>query len=149
MPRKHLALALLASTPLLGCSGGTAPRFDLVSVRTLERSDEGEVIALTVRGENPNDYEIDLRRADYRVLADGVEVFRAKQSAEIGLPRYGRVDMELLAAFPLEQAPAEGSTITIEGTVGYLTPGPFAETLYDNRLRQPSARLKGSAPLQR
>jgi hypothetical protein len=147
VPSKRALAAALCLSPLIGCSGGTPPRFDLVSARTLERSDEGQVIVLTFRGENPNDYEIDLRRANYRVLADGVEIFHARQSAEAGLPRYGRVDMELLAAFPLEKAPPEGSTISVNGSVEYLTPGPFVETLYDNHVRRPTAKLRGSAPL--
>lgn len=134
----------------MGCSGGNiAPKFELVSARTLERSDEGEVIVLTLRGENPNDFEIDLRRAQYRVSAGGKTLFSGKQSAEVGLPRFGRVDMTLLAAYPLNLAPADGSTVTISGSVEYLTPGPLVETLYDNRIKRPSARLSGSVPLER
>lgn len=143
-------MCLLPFLPLAGCSGGkVAPTFELVSARTLERSDEGEVIVLTLRGENPNDYEIDLRRAEYKVSAGGQTLFSGKQSAEVGLPRFGRVDMTLLAAYPLDRAPADGSTITISGSVEYLTPGPLVETLYDNRIKRPAARLSGTVPLER
>jgi Late embryogenesis abundant protein len=147
--RKTLVSIGLILAPLVGCSSGSvAPRFDLVSARTLDRTDDGQVIVLTLRGENANAHEIELRNARYKVMANGVEIFRGKRSAEVALPRYGRVDLELLAAFPLDQAPPDLSTISVTGTVEYLPPGPFAETLYDNRLRRPTVSLKGSAELE-
>ncbi len=135
---------------LSGCSAGDlAPRFELVSARTVEQSDDGQVIALTIQGENANDHEVHLRNAQYRVTADGVQIFRGQRSAEIALPRYGRVNMEVLAAFPNDLVVSEINSIGITGSIEYLHPGPFAETLYDNRLRRPAVGLKGSVPLER
>jgi hypothetical protein len=145
-------LILLTSVlliPLAGCSSGdVAPRFELVSARTLERSEDGQVVALTLRGENANDHEIELRVVRYRVSADGVEFFKGQRSAEVALPRYGRVDMELLAAFPNDMKFGSISTISLSGSVEYLHPGPLVETLYDNRLRRPTVGLRGSIPLE-
>lgn len=148
-----ITLILLASVlllPLTGCSGGSvAPRFELVAARTLEQTDDGQVVALTFRGENANDHEVALRVVRYRVSADGVEFFKGQRSAEVALPRYGRVDMELLAAFPSDMKLENIDIISASGSIEYLHPGPFVETLYDNRFRRPTVGLRGSIPLER
>ena len=64
------------------------------------------------------------------------------------MPRLGRVDMEILAAFPLDRVPENITTIGVTGSIEYLPPGPFAETLYDNRVRRPAVTISGTVKLE-
>lgn len=144
----HRWAPVLVAGLLGACSSGTAPpRFQLVSARTAERTDEGVCVELTVVGENPNKHEIELGETRYRVAAGGVEFFVGVRSPEITLPRYGRVEMILPASAPLGAFPFDASSITLEGWVEYLEPGPLASVLYDAGLRRPTAALTGKTEL--
>lgn len=150
MTRTPIALALLAVTAgLLGaCSSGTKPpRFQLVSARAADRTDEGVRIEFTLVGENPNDHDIELGEAIYRASAGGVEFFKGAQSPEVALPRYGRVELILAASAPPGMIPPGATSVTLSGWIEYMQPGPFAEVLYDAGLRRPTTAIEGTATL--
>lgn len=143
-----LPAALLLAILLPACSSGSvAPRFQLVSARAAERSDEGVRLEIIVVGENPNDHELELGEARYTVTANGSAIFSGAASPEVTLTRYGRVEMILPAAVPLANFPAGADSIAINGWIEYLPPGPFAELLYDAGLRRPTSSVEGSTTL--
>lgn len=149
MPKLIITCASVLITFLLGaCARSTQPpRFELISARTAERTSEGVSVELVILGENPNGHDIELREARYRVSAGNNRFFEGVRSPEVTLPRYGRVEMILPAAAPLERFPANAQSLTIEGRIEYLEPGPFAEVLYDARLRRPAAPVRGTTKL--
>lgn len=140
---------VVVSAALLGaCSSGTKPpRFQVVSARTAERTADGVRVELTVVGENPNKFELELGEARYSVSAGGNTFFTGLRSPEVTLPRYGRVEMVLPAAAPMEAFPADATSLELSGWIEYLIPGPFSEVLYDAGLRRPTASVEGSATL--
>lgn len=143
-----LSAVLLLSLFLPACSSGSvAPRFQVVSARTAERTDEGVRLEVTVVGENPNDHELALGEAKYTITANGSQIYSGAASPEATLPRYGRVEMILPAAVPLAAFPAGADSISITGWIEYLPPGPFAELLYDAGLRRPTSSVDGSTTL--
>lgn len=147
-PTAPLACVLLAAAPLIACSSGTKPpRFQVVSARTAERTADGVRVELTVVGENPNKFELELGETRYSVSADGNTFFTGLRSPEVTLPRYGRVEMVLPAAAPIEGFPADATSLELNGWIEYLIPGPFSEVLYDAGLRRPTASVEGSVTL--
>ncbi len=145
---RTLSAAPLLALLLTACSGGSvAPRFQVISARTAERTDEGVRIEITIVGENPNDHELELGEAKYAVTANGSTIYSGAASPETTLPRYGRVEMILPAAVPLPNFPAGTDAIAINGWIEYLPPGPFAELLYDAGLRRPTSSVDGSTSL--
>lgn len=143
-----LPAVVLFGLLLPACSSGSAaPRFQLVSARAAERTDEGVRIEIIVVGENPNDHELSLGEAKYTITANGVPIYSGAASPEVTLPRYGRVEMTLPAAVPLARFPGDAGTIAINGWIEYLPPGPFAELLYDAGLRRPTSGVDGSTAL--
>ncbi len=140
--------AVLLAILLPACSSGSvAPRFQVVSARTADRTDEGVRLEITVVGENPNDHELELGEARYTITANGAAIFSGAASPEVTLARYGRVEMILPAGVPLANFPAEADSIAISGWIEYLPPGPFAELLYDAGLRRPTSSVEGSTAL--
>lgn len=143
-----LPAALLLAILLPACSSGSvAPRFQLVSARAADRTDEGVRLEIVVIGENPNDHELELGEARYTISANGSAIYTGTASPETTLPRYGRVEMVLPAAVPLANFPAGADSIAIHGWIEYLPPGPFAELLYDAGLRRPTSGVDGSSTL--
>ncbi|MCL4221472.1 MAG: LEA type 2 family protein [Phycisphaerales bacterium] len=141
-------LAVLLALVLPGCSSGSvAPRFQVVSARAAQRTDEGVRLEITVVGENPNDHEIALGEARYTITADGSSIYSGTASPEVTLPRYGRVEMIFPAAVPLSVFPSNAGAIGLSGWIEYLPPGPFAELLYDAGLRRPTSGVEGSTSL--
>lgn len=143
-----LVLLAVASGFLGACSSSTRPpRFQVVSARTADRTDEGVRIEFTIVGENPNDSDLALGQATYRASADGVVFFEASQSPEAVLPRYGRVEFVLAASARQGAIPPGATSVTLDGRIEYVPPGPFAEVLYDAGWRRPSSVVQGQVEL--
>lgn len=134
---------------LCGCRAGQSPRFELVSARTIETTNEGVLVELSVLGENPTDQVVLLREARYAVEVEGAGTFRSARSPEVTLPRYGRVTMTLPVALKGSGLDVSGKQVSLRGQVLYLEPGALAEVLFDARLRRPSVSVQGSAVVDR
>ena len=150
MPKRaaiSVALLTAVATVTGGCSAYRSPRFEVVSVEEIERTDEAVVLNFALLTENRNDEPLPLRRAHYRLSLDGVEVFEGARSAEAVVRRYGEQIIELPAvvpagAFDLSRFDGTGELdYRLSGSVEYITPGELAEVLFDTGLRRTTASL--------
>jgi len=150
-PPARLAVASCLCGPLAllvgGCSAYRAPRFDIVAVEERERTDEAVVLNFVLTAHNPNDRDVPLEQARYRLRLDGVEVFDGHRSAEAVIQGYGDQTIELPAVVPAERFDLSrfdgGADLTYElsGAVEYITPGELAEVLFDTGVRRPKAPI--------
>lgn len=125
-----------------GCSRVEGPRLVVRGVSVTERTDEGMVLSFVVEGENRGGAELPLREVDYALWLDGREVFRGQRSAEATLSRYAARSITLPVAIAITEdhpAPTGAVAYRFSGRVVYEVPGAFAETLFENRVRRPSA----------
>lgn len=151
----HLAAAAVIGPALAapGCSRYRAPTFELVGVRELERTDDALVLGFTLAASNPNDENLPMRQADYRLIIDGVPAFNGMRSAETILRRYGKGQLiELPAIVPADRfdlsAFDSGSIrYLLTGSIEYQTPGELAEVLFDSGVRRPKAPLRAAGTL--
>lgn len=150
--------------PLLGCAlcgvlgaaGGCAaqpdPRLREASVTVGERTSSGQVLNFTLLADNPSTDPLPLREVRYTLTVEGKEVFRGVRSPEATLRRYGTQQVTFPAVIPVtlgKPLPAGEVSYVLSGTITYIRPGAFSETLFDAEIVQPSVDFtaKGKVPL--
>jgi hypothetical protein len=112
----------------------------VADARVTERSDEGMAVVFTLDAANANQEAVPLREATYSLELEGKPVFRGVRSAEATLRSRGTQQFALPAAFPLSMLPASGAVrYRLSGSIEYITPGAFAEVLFDTGVRRPDA----------
>lgn len=126
-----------------GCVGVKEPSLRVVEARLAQRSDEGVVMHFVVEGENLNEKELPLLEAQYRVTLNGRQVFEARRSPEATLRRKGVQRFILPAAVPAGELGQGSARWTLTGSVGYIAPERFAETLLDMGLPNPTTSVSG------
>lgn len=132
---------LLTALAAGGCSSYSAPSLKVTSA-VATRSATGTVIDFTVDASNRNEVELPLREVRYSVSLDGREVFRGVRSPEASLRRLGVQTLHIPAVVPPELSPGAGARYTIEGQLGYTTPGSFAQVLFDIKVRRPTVAFR-------
>ena len=146
--RLTVAIALAAALACLtGCSAYRSPRFEVVGVEEVERTEDAIVLNFALSAKNLNQEPLPLRRADYRLVLDGVEVFRGSRSAEAVVRRFGEQSIVLPAVVPADrfdlgrfESDAE-LPYRLRGRVEYITPGELAEVLFDTGIRRTKASI--------
>lgn len=132
----------VALTLLGGCQSYHAPGLSVASAEAVERTGEGISVLFTLDARNDNDTQLPLREVEYRVDLNGQSIFSGTRSAEATLRRHGIQQIRLPASAPLGGPAGElgqgTARYTISGTLYYITPGQFAETLFDAGVRKPS-----------
>lgn len=145
MARFPCALGVLCFSPCLtGCASFGPPDVDVTHVRITERTEDGELLLITLHARNPNDQLLPLRDITYRLEADGRRVFTGRRSAEATVGRNAVQTISLPAAIPIDQAVSPGSPFSVSGQITYLSPGPLAEVLFDVGLLRPTVGFRGS-----
>lgn len=112
----------------------------VVEARIIDRSDDGAVVQFTIEAKNSNDKPMPLREARYSLELDGRSVFTGARSAETTLPKSRTQRFVLPAAVPasLVSSIGSGARYRLVGTQTYVTPGAFAELLFDTGVSRPS-----------
>lgn len=118
------------------CTSVREPVMTLNGVELTQRSDSAAVVRFALDAENVNSDALPLRELRYEVLADGRPVFKGVRSPQATLRRYGTQRIVVPAVVPAESA-GSGVRYELRGELGYVVPGPIAETLYDWGLSRP------------
>lgn len=113
------------------------------SVSTAPTVDQGGGVAMEfyIDVENANDEGLPLRAVDYVVEIEGKRVFSATRSAEATASRTSTQRVRLPASFrPADVGidPFGIKPYRVHGSLTYVTPGAFAEALFDSGVRVPS-----------
>jgi hypothetical protein len=134
---------------LAGCSY-SAPTLRVADAKVIERTEHGLVLFVGLEAENRNEIELPLREIRYSVSLDGGKTFTGVRSPEASLRRLGTQRIGFPAVFPLDPAatPPSGTVqCEVSGSLGYVTPGEFAQVLFDTGVRRPSVSFRGQAPV--
>jgi hypothetical protein len=140
-PARIIAPVLLTTLALgAGCSSYAPPAMTVTDARVTDRTDEGVAVAFVLDATNSNDDALPLRETTYSLELDGQSVFKGIRSAEATLRRRGTQQVVLPAGIPHALLPAGGTVhYRLSGSIEYITPGAFAEVLFDTGVRRPDA----------
>ena len=125
-----------------GCSTYSAPGLRVSQVRVAERTEAGVVLDFALEATNRNEVELPLREVRYSVSLDGKEVFRGVRSPEASLRRLGTQTIHVPAVVPAADAGARTARYVLAGELGYITPGQFAQVLFDIKVRRPNVAFR-------
>jgi hypothetical protein len=147
MTRIWLSAVMTGAAGLAGCSY-SAPTLKVTEARVTERTQEGVVVVIGLEVENRNNIELPLREVRYSVTLESGETFSGVRSPEASLRRLGTQKISFPAAFrvaPGAVPPSGTVRCEVSGDLGYITPGEFAQVLFDTGVRRPSATFRGEA----
>jgi hypothetical protein len=146
-----MAIALgLATLVLAGCSSYRAPTLTVTDAALAERNEEGTVVKFTINAAHDNDNPLPLREARYVLELNGKQVFSGVRSAQCTLSRFGSQQFIIPAVVPaaqLAELTGENVSFHISGTLTYITPGAFAELLFDTGVSRPSVGFSDQGTL--
>lgn len=149
--RCHLGACLFAAAlGLGGCSSYTAPTLEVLDARVVERTEEGAIVQFVVKATNQNNNPLPLRDTRYTLELNGEQVFSGIRSPEATLRRQGEQQVVLPAAVPNSMlgSLADGTArYRLSGSLMYVTPGAFAELLFDTGVRRPSVGFSDEGTL--
>jgi hypothetical protein len=137
------------------CTVYRAPELTVAAAELTERTADGTAMQFVLNAENPNTESLPLREVRYSVVVDGRRVFSGVRDAQATLRRLGTQQIRLPAAVPASTPlPGGSAEYRVVGSLTYVTPGRFADVLFDAGLLRPnvgfqeqgSIDLSGPAP---
>jgi LEA14-like dessication related protein len=135
-------LLVLVLIPLTGCfSTADPPAFTLEQVSIGAVSDEAVQIICHARLTNPNEIELPLVETRYTVALDDERVYQGRHAIARTLMPAADIMVEIPAVVPradVETLSGLETMLRIRGKLDYITPGAFAEAMFDIGVRRPS-----------
>lgn len=140
--RHVLAVAVvgLALGVIGGCSGYAQPTITGAGARTIDTTADGVAMEFLLDVANSNDEGLPLRDVEYTLDIEGETVFRGTRSAEATASRKAtqRIVLPAVATTGGRAISPGVRSYRLSGSMTYVTPGQFAETLFDAGVRVPS-----------
>ena len=143
-----------------GCmSGYQNPDFEVLSARITQETEAGYVVTFTLKGQNPNPFELPLHTVDYSLSLDSQQVYAGQRITEATLPRKGSQTVRLPVPVAKGDAPKADAMLAAESSTGqdikyrlaatfvFEVPGSIAEVLFDNDIRKPNHSFVSSGTL--
>lgn len=99
------------------------------------------VLTFELSAGNENDVSLPLRQMTYDLELDGKRVFSGTRSPEATLTRLRTHRVTLPAVVRVDESRPRPTGVVpyrLRGTLTYVTPGAFAETLFDAGVRRPT-----------
>lgn len=121
----------------------------VLDARVIERTADGAVVQFTIEARNGNNNPLPLREATYSLDLNGQTVFTGIRSAECTLRQSGVQQFVLPAAVKASSLASMGGAVRyrLAGSLTYVTPGAFAELLFDSGVARPSAGFSGEGEI--
>ncbi|MFN0010514.1 MAG: LEA type 2 family protein [Phycisphaerales bacterium] len=141
-PAARLTLGACAALLAGGC-GYESPTIEVKSATAVESTDQHTVVNFVIEATNPNAISLPLRRLDYTVAVAGTP-FSGVRSPEATLPPGGTRTITFPAVLPAGTA---AGAYTLSGTLLYITPGRFAEILFDTGVSRPTVGFAGQGEI--
>jgi hypothetical protein len=148
--RGYLPLVLLCLLPA-ACTRYSAPRLEVVGVQLVEETATGMVLRCEVDATNRNNVELPLREVRYTLKLEGQPAATGLRSPEASLPRFGtqRITFPaVLALGPDRPRPSGTLRFELDGQIMYITPGQFAQVLFDINVRRPKVSFDGDGVVE-
>lgn len=145
----RIVLGIVCLSALLGgCSTNlrqVTARVDAVSID--EQTEQGVRLLVTIVTENPNNVQLPIVRAKYKIELAGAEPFEFTDLPKATLPGNGTQTITLPAAFSLQGGDASGRQLEINGHLIYEPPGEIRKLLTEYGVPLPSAEFKTKGTL--
>jgi LEA14-like dessication related protein len=146
---RNVLVILCCLAVLSGCSANlrqVTTRVD--SVQIDEQTEQGVRVLVTVVAENPNDMQLPIVKAKYKVTLAGGGEFTFTDLPKATLPANGTQTITLPAAFALDGGDAAGTSYQVTGQLTYEPPGEIRKLLTEYNVPLPSAPFKDDGALQ-
>ena len=144
MTRTTACLLGIAAMLAGGC-GLRPPIATYSGSRVVESTPQAVAIDVEFELSNDNNESIELRDFTYAVTANGRHVYEGRQAAERTLPRRSIVHASIPLVIRRDDLPQSGDVDwRLSGSLGYVAPGAFAETLLDIRIWQPTTAISAA-----
>jgi hypothetical protein len=140
------ALAMFAVT-LVGCATAEAPSVTMTSMTASFDEPDGAAMWFELTVVNTDTVDLPLAEARYSVSIGGRTVFRGVRSCEATAPARGVAVVRLPASAPDSAGVKPGDTVTIRGTLTYLTPSRLSEVLFDADIFRPEQGFTAGATI--
>lgn len=126
---------------LCGCATEKSPVITVVGANLVESGENARVIAMELAIENPNPRPLELLEFRYRVKVPGSDSYEGRRRAIATLAANRTTRMTL----PAVVSGDDSGPAAISGTLTYVSPGRFAEALFDTGVRKPKVSFGGEA----
>lgn len=152
-------VGVLAPVVLVGCATSTRPpAVDVTGVELRDVTEEGFVVDVLLRLQNPNNAPLQLTVFRYALGVEGREVYDGRWSAEATLSAGGESATVVPAVVRFDRLPPalgagpgalpEAFAYRLEGELEYLAPGTLSEILFDAGVRRPSVDFASRGRLE-
>jgi len=144
------ALGLLVGT-LTGCLsvGAERPAARFGALDIDQQTGEGARVLLTVEVDNPNDFDLELTEATYKINVEGVAAFSFDGVVpDKALPPEGTQQITFPAALGAGGRPLQGRSYNVSGSLTYEPPGELRAILTESGFPLPSVPFSGSGRLE-
>lgn len=147
--RSLMALSLLVASALgMGCSAIRDPQVQVRSLRTIQQTDQGARLELTLDVTNPNAQAIPLVYSSYDVQVDGATGFRFADVCNRTLPGQGRQVVVLAAAVAHDGQSLDGAAYRVSGWMSYEPPNKWRRLLTESGIPLPTVDFSQSGTLE-
>lgn len=147
--RAKFLACLVVGVVFAGCASTKPPAIAVIGASMAESTNEAAKVQIALRLQNPNNDPLELLEFDYSVEVNGREVYQGTRSAQMTLARLSTREIEIPAVIPYERtgwrtdAMPPAAQVNVHGTLRYLAPGTFAQTLFDIGVRRPRTGFGG------
>ena len=144
---RWLGLLSFIGICFFGC-GVRPPLTQFIGSTTMQST--AEAIAMSVEFEisNTNDIPLQLMMYDYTVTVNGKIVHKGKNSAQQTVPRWS-ITRSFIPVVIRKDEVAAPETVSwqLPGSLGYVPPSAFAETLLSSGIWETAVRIKAHGPV--
>ncbi len=143
-----VALCVVAGGPL-GCSVRRPPLIFLAEVTVAESTAKATAFQFHLDLVNPNPDPLRLREFRYVLLIEGAPIYRGRRAAEATLSGGGtrRLAIPVVVTGNRIGDDPVGLGYTLTGSLEYLSPGEFAEILFDTGVQRTLVHFQESGRL--
>lgn len=145
LQRARLLLGLTVAALLGGCATG-GPNVTVNDLRFTESTDQAALFDVAVSLANPTADELRLRETSYTVTLPDGRRYRGRRATESTLAPGDRIVIELPAVFADGNVSTDDiASVRIAGSLSYLRPGEFLQSLYFAGLYRPHVSFSATA----
>ncbi len=125
------------------CTISTPPKLQVSGARAGTARDGRSVVFIDVVASNPNNQGLPLKRVSYQVDLGGERVFVGQRDAQACVRAYGLQKFTLPVPVSASYVQGGATRFRVRGDVTYVAPESFAQTLYENGLREWTTSFAG------
>ena len=132
----------------MGCSI-RQPKTQFIGASVTQSTPEAFSLEVEFEIFNTNDQPLELMAYDYIVSANGLTMYNGLASAEQTIPRWSSIKNTIPVVFRRDEMIGLGEVSwSLSGTLGYVPPKAFSETLLTSGIWKPSTPIRAHGLVQ-